>query len=186
MTRVRKHAPPAGDAPLTATPRRSRARKGLPPAEVLAQERPPVEEAPDAIRVPGQLSPVVVATADAPLMRMLSFGLDQIGLPYQTFDSGSTVLDALLTTPTGAHPTLVVLDADLPGMDGQAILERLHTARPNAYLVVVVSAHADESVQVRSLLSGALDHLAKPFNVRVLLVKLQRWVGVARRCGVAA
>ena len=39
---------------------------------------------------------------------------------------------------------------------------------------------------VRSLLAGALDHLAKPFNVRVLMAKLQRWTTIARCCQVAA
>lgn len=135
---------------------------------------------------PRQTSPVVVATADPALRRMLSFALEQIGLPYHPFDSGTTLLDTLLSAPATPHPTVVVLDADLPGVDGQAILERLSVARPEAYLVVVLSSHADESVQVRSLLSGALDHLAKPFNIRVLMVKVQRWVAVARRCEVAA
>jgi DNA-binding response OmpR family regulator len=161
-------------------------RRGLPPEHLDRPRRFVADDRIDLDQVPDRVSPVVVATADASLMRMLTFGLDQIGLPYQAFDSGTTVLDVLLTTPARAHPTLVVLDADLPGMDGQAILERLYATRPNTYLVVVLSAHADESVQVRSLLSGALDHLAKPFNVRVLMVKLQRWVSVARRCERAA
>ena len=40
--------------------------------------------------------------------------------------------------------------------------------------------------KLRSLLAGALDHLAKPFNVRVLMAKLQRWTTIARSCQVAA
>jgi DNA-binding response OmpR family regulator len=49
-----------------------------------------------------------------------------------------------------------------------------------------LSSHADESVQVRSLLAGAVDHLAKPFNIRVLIAKLQRWAAMsARQAGVA-
>jgi FixJ family two-component response regulator len=113
---------------------------------------------------------------------MLAFAFQQLGLAWQTYDSGSTLLDALLRAPAGARPSVVVLDVDLPGVDGHAILERLSVERPDAYLIVVLSSHADESVIVRSLLSGALDHLAKPFNVRVLMAKLQRWTAVAQRC----
>jgi DNA-binding response OmpR family regulator len=129
---------------------------------------------------------IVVATADPSLMRMLTFALNQMRLPHQTHTSGTSVLQTLLDMPRGGRPSVVVLDVDLPGVDGHAILERLGVERPDTFLIVVLSSHADESVQVRSLLAGALDHLAKPFNVRVLMAKLQRWTTVARRCEVAA
>jgi DNA-binding response OmpR family regulator len=122
---------------------------------------------------------LVVATADPSLARMLGFALDQVRLPNELFSSGSEVLSALLAMPATASPPIVVLDVDLPGVDGHAILERLGVERPNAFLIVVISSHADESVQVRSLLAGALDHLAKPFNVRVLVAKLQRWTALS-------
>jgi DNA-binding response OmpR family regulator len=145
-------------------------------------EVPPVTPAPEVAASPD----LVVATADPSLMRMLSFALDQMRLPHQSFTSGTVVLQRLLDLPRGGRPTVVVLDVDLPGVDGHAILERLGVERPDAFLIVVLSSHADESVQVRSLLAGALDHLAKPFNVRVLMAKLQRWVRIARHYEVAA
>jgi two-component system response regulator FlrC len=112
---------------------------------------------------------------------MLSFALEQMRLPYRHIGSGSQVLQDLLTIPVGAHPTLVVLDIDLPGMDGHAILERLAHERPNSFLVLVLSSHADESMQVRSLFAGAIDHLPKPFNVRVLMAKINRYVALSPR-----
>lgn len=122
---------------------------------------------------------LVVATADPSLARMLGFALEQVRLTHDLYTSGTEVLQALLAMPATTSPPLVVLDVDLPGVDGHAILERLGVERPNAFLIVVLSSHADESVQVRSLLAGALDHLAKPFNVRVLVAKLQRWTALS-------
>ncbi len=130
--------------------------------------------------------PLIVATADPSLSRMIAFALDQVRLPYEQFHSGTAVLRELLDMEVGPHPIIVVLDVDLPGVDGHAILERLGVERPDTFLIVVLSSHADESVQVRSLLAGALDHLAKPFNVRVLMAKLLRWTSIAARCQVAA
>lgn len=124
-------------------------------------------------------APLMVATADPSLARMLDFALDQVRLPHVLYTSGTATLKALLSMPAMATPPIVVLDVDLPGVDGHAILERLGVERPNTFLIVVLSSHADESVQVRSLLAGALDHLAKPFNVRVLVAKLQRWHAIA-------
>ena len=129
---------------------------------------------------------VVVATADPSLARMLTFALEQIRLPHRMFASGTVLLRELLVMPVTGQPPIVVLDVDLPGVDGHAILERVGLQRPNTFLIVVLSSHADESVQVRSLLAGAVDHLAKPFNVRVLMAKLQRWSAMASRVGSAS
>lgn len=175
-------AAPAGPA----RPRRGRQRRGLPPPTAAPEGAIPDVAPVDLDAAPPAVAPIVVATADPSLLRMLTFALVQVGLPHTTFTSGLALLERLLTAPQGAHPSIVVLDVDLPGVDGHAILERLSVERPGAYLIVALSSHADESVQVRSLLAGALDHLAKPFNVRVLSVKLQQWAAVARRCEVAA
>ena len=130
--------------------------------------------------------PILVATADPSLARLISFALDQLRLPYRLLHSGAQALEELLAYPVGTKAPVVLLDADLPGVDGHAILERVDAERPNAFLILVLSSHADESVQVRSLLSGAIDHLPKPFNVRVLMAKVRRWValGAQRTEGV--
>jgi DNA-binding response OmpR family regulator len=127
------------------------------------------------------LPELVVATADPLLARMLDYALDQVDLPHRLFGSGATVLDQLLAMPLGQRAPIVLLDVDLPGVDGHAILERLGVARPDTFLIIVLSSHADESVQVRSLLAGAVDHIAKPFNIRVLVAKLLRWAAMSGR-----
>ena len=164
----------------------ARPRKATRPAlEVTtATDRTGAEPGASAART--STPPIIVATADPSLGRMLSFALDQMRLQYRMLDSGSLTLRALLDMPVGAQRPLVVLDVDLPGVDGHAILERLGVDRPDTFLILVLSSHADESVQVRSLLAGALDHLAKPFNVRVLMAKIQRWVAISAHLPGAA
>ena len=130
--------------------------------------------------------PIIVATADQALARILTFALEQIRLPFRLIDSGTDALRELLAMRVGSQAPIVVLDVDLPGVDGHAILERLGVDRPDTFLILVLSSHADESVQVRSLLAGALDHLAKPFNVRVLMAKIQRWVAMSSRAAGAS
>jgi len=148
---------------------------------------PAPTRAPDDRAVPPPpLAPITIAVADPSLSRMLAFALEQVRLPFTLIESGTRVLRDLLAMPRTQRSPIVVLDVDLPGMDGHAILERLSIERPNTFLIIVLSSHADESVQVRSLLAGAVDHLAKPFNVRVLVAKLQRWAAMsARQRGVA-
>jgi DNA-binding response OmpR family regulator len=169
---------------VVAPPKRTRAR-AKPRATPRIRRSPGATPAASAVTT-AQCHPVIVATADPSLTRMLAFALDQARLPHVEFQSGTVVLRELLAMPVTGHPTIVVLDVDLPGVDGHAILERLGVERPDTFLIVVLSSHADESVQVRSLLAGALDHLAKPFNVRVLMAKLLRWTAISARTQVAA
>ncbi|NOT28081.1 MAG: response regulator [Acidobacteria bacterium] len=146
----------------------------------VAPASTPVITPPSAITLTDVPHPeLFVATADSSLEQMLRFALEQVHLPHQVFNSGTRILQMLLAIPAGGRAPIVVLDVDLPGVDGYSILERLWADRPDTFLIIVLSSHADESVQVRSILAGAVDHLAKPFNIRVLLAKLQRWVAIS-------
>src|SRR5947207_126533 len=74
------------------------------------------------------------------------------------------------------HP-LLLLDVDLPALDGYSILDTLTRERPGQYRVVFTTVHGDESEQLRGLEAGALDYLVKPISLRVALEKIRRWVG---------
>lgn len=172
----------AGKRPRT--PKAPRTRRAPRKVSLSTNQTGPQSKAPSIDRT--LVPPIIVATADPSLGRMLSFALDQMRLQYRLLDSGSLTLRELLDMQVGSQRPLVVLDVDLPGVDGHAILERIGVDRPDTFLILVLSSHADESVQVRSLLAGALDHLSKPFNVRVLMAKIQRWVAISAHLSGAA
>ncbi len=62
-------------------------------------------------------------------------------------------------------PDLVVLDLNLPGLDGYGVLSHLR-ARPATQKlpVIVLTAKGDEESEVRVFEYGASDYLAKPFR----------------------
>ncbi len=63
------------------------------------------------------------------------------------------------------NPDLLILDINMPGMDGFQIMERLKDVEKNSYLpVLVVTGEAEMEVRYRALRSGAKDFLSKPFN----------------------
>ena len=78
--------------------------------------------------------------------------------------------------PRGAHP-LLLLDVDLPGLDGYTIFDTLQQERPGVYRVVFTTVHGTEDEQLRGLEAGALDYLVKPISLRVALERIRRWVG---------
>ena len=107
----------------------------------------------------------------------LAYGLESRGYRYLTFRNGAEALEALLVLKTGGRHPLVLLDVDLPGLDGFSLFERLQAERPGAYRVVFTTVHSTEDEQMRALEAGAIDYLVKPISLRVVLEKVRRWVG---------
>ena len=66
---------------------------------------------------------------------------------------------------------LLVLDLMLPGEDGLAICRRLRASHPNI-AVVMLTAKGDDVDRILGLEMGADDYLAKPFNPRELVARI--------------
>jgi two-component system phosphate regulon response regulator PhoB len=119
---------------------------------------------------------VVIVEDDPAISDLLEYALRQEGYTFTVLRTGPEALEALRAMPVVALKPLVLLDLDLPGLDGHAVHERLLMDRPRDFVVVFLSAHAGDADQVRALRAGAADYLAKPVSLRVLLSKLPRWV----------
>ena len=120
---------------------------------------------------------VIVVEDDPALAELLEYGLRSRAYLFASYRNGREALTDLLALETeGAHP-LLLLDVDLPGLDGYSIFEALGRERPGVYRVVFTTVHGDEGEQLRGLEAGALDYLVKPISLRVALEKIRRWVG---------
>lgn len=73
---------------------------------------------------------------------------------------------------------LVVLDLNLPGMDGLELLRHIRTEQPELR-VLILSARSQLSDKVAGLDLGADDYLTKPFLTQELLLRIQR---ILQRC----
>jgi len=65
------------------------------------------------------------------------------------------------------HADLLLLDLQLPDMDGMSILRKLHVEKPDID-VVVITAHGGIDVAVEAIRTGAFDYIEKPFDARRL------------------
>jgi CheY-like chemotaxis protein len=72
------------------------------------------------------------------------------------------------------NPDVILLDLNLPGMDGYGVLSQLRSRPSTATTpVIVLTAKGDEDNEVRVLKLGADDFLTKPFRARALSARLE-------------
>ena len=130
----------------------------------------------DALMAPD----VIVVEDDPALADMLRYALASFGYSMRMYRTGPEALEALrVMRPRRGRRPLVLLDIDLPGLDGHSLHERLRVERPGVFGIVFASVHASEGDQLRALKSGAIDYLVKPISLRVLVAKLPRWLALA-------
>lgn len=86
-------------------------------------------------------------------------GIEVVG----TYRSGREIIDAL----PAAAPRIILLDLDMPDMDGITALPLILAKSPESRVIVVssLSVHGAE-LTMRSLMKGATDYLPKPSNHR--------------------
>jgi len=72
---------------------------------------------------------------------------------------------------------LILLDLQMPGMDGFAVMEQLKTIETDGYLpVLVITAQPDH--KLRALASGAKDFVAKPFDLVEVQTRIRNMLEV--------
>ncbi len=140
-----------------------------PPPDLAAPSPPPLGDVPE----------VIVVEDDPALAELLTFGLEARGYRFLHFRNGREALDLLKTMDTrgSSQPPLLLLDVDLPALDGYSIFEELQQECPGKFRVVFTTVHGSETEQLRGLEAGAMDYMVKPMSLRVALEKIRRWVG---------
>ena len=78
-------------------------------------------------------------------------------------------------------PDIIVLDLNLPGLDGYGVLSQLRSRPATVDIpVIVLTAKGDEDNEVRVFELGADDFLQKPFRARALSARLEAVLGRRR------
>jgi DNA-binding response OmpR family regulator len=150
-------------------------------ARILGATRREVEStippiAPPADEPSYDVPDVVVVEDDVALIEMLNYSLGNQGYKLAFFSNGREALEALLEMPTGSRKPVVLLDVDLPGMDGFRVLHEISSNRPGDFQVIMATMHSSEAAQVLAIESGALDYIVKPISLPITLAKIDRLV----------
>jgi len=121
------------------------------------------------------MSRVLVVEDEAHLAQGLCFNLQAEGYEAEVVGDGEAATDRLLKQKENFDA--VVLDIMLPGKDGFSVVSELRAAR-NYVPVLMLTARGRPEDVLKGFASGADDYLPKPFDLSILLARLQ---GLLRR-----
>jgi DNA-binding response OmpR family regulator len=111
---------------------------------------------------------VLVIEDDARLARQVTRELQRANHEAAAHNDGADGLQAALESA----PDLIVLDINLPGLNGFSVLARLREEHSTAR-ILILTALGDVSDRVKGLKAGADDYLPKPFSMNELMARIE-------------
>jgi len=112
---------------------------------------------------------ILVAEDDAGIRDIIRTRLQMAGYQVEIARNGVEALSKLQTW----RPAAVILDINMPELDGFGVLEALGPRARETPILVLTARHAAEDVR-RAIGLGAKDYLAKPFTESQLLARVAR------------
>jgi two-component system OmpR family response regulator len=122
---------------------------------------------------------ILVVDDDAHIRQVLTFALGKAGM--ETSEAGDG--EAALAQVERERPDLVVLDINMPRMDGLEVCRRLRSA--GDLPILFLSSRDDEIDRVVGLELGADDYVVKPFSPREVVARVSAILKRGARGGLA-
>lgn len=113
---------------------------------------------------------IVIVEDDKDLQLILAYSLKKAGFVVDEYGLGVEALNHIRKTP----PDLVVLDLQLPDIDGTKICKRLREDRTTKDLpIIMLTARTVEEDILKGLSLGADDYITKPYNPKILIARIE-------------
>lgn len=90
-------------------------------------------------------------------------------IEYASFHDGECLWQQLLIE----QPEVIISDVRMPGIDGIALMERIHARFP-LIPIIIMTAHSDLDSAVNAYQSGAFEYLPKPFDIHEATALIKR------------
>ncbi|MCA2017389.1 response regulator [Vibrio tritonius] len=136
-----------------------------------------IERAKPKLHVDKMNLPVVIVADDQPVMqRIIRSILEPRGYQVELANHGVEVLLKSQST----EPDLILLDIDMPVMNGFETLTLLKSTPALATIpVIMLTSFSDKEVFSKSIKSGAVDYIVKPTNAEILIRKITPYIVAA-------
>src|SRR5947209_10912631 len=115
---------------------------------------------------------ILVVDDDSLSRKVLSHALSDAGYICRESSDGRTALEMV----HAEQPAVLLLDFDMPGLNGAEVLNRLRADHDPAIAqipAIMLTGHGDEASEVRCFEAGANDFVTKPINLAVLRARIE-------------
>lgn len=117
---------------------------------------------------------ILAVDDEATNLKLLDRMLRSAGYQYTTM---TTEPEETLALSRKQRPDLIILDINMPGLDGFQVMQQLRAASdPLMPPILVLSAQYDRATILRALSEGARDYVSKPFDRDELLMRVRNLI----------
>jgi CheY-like chemotaxis protein/RNA polymerase subunit RPABC4/transcription elongation factor Spt4 len=116
---------------------------------------------------------ILIADDDKGITTVIRKALEQLPMDVEVFTAADGV--EALDSMEAHRADLVVLDVNMPRMDGFAVCDRLRKDIRTAFLpILMLTANNDQDARTKGYLVGTDDYMSKPFAVPDLVARVTR------------
>ena len=109
---------------------------------------------------------ILIIEDDEKLRNELEIFLNNNGYVAQSLKEFDNVIDDILRI----NPNLILLDINLPNIDGQYICREIR--KKSTLPIIIITSRDNELDELLSINNGADHYITKPFNIQILLAKI--------------
>lgn len=123
---------------------------------------------------------VIVVDDNASNLKVAGHILSKAGMRVTALKSGQGALDYIREN---GFPDLIMLDVNMPGMDGFETMRLLREEMTpgNEVPIVFLTAEDSQDQETRGLESGAMDYIKKPFDPEVLVSRVHKILDIQKQ-----
>jgi CheY-like chemotaxis protein len=114
---------------------------------------------------------VLVVDDDCLIREVISLALEDTGYRVVAIEASEAIKAA-----RELQPAVVILDINMPIVDGVQVRRRLHEEPATAH-IPVIALSAATNLRARAAEMKADDYLSKPFDIDELLLRVEKWAG---------
>ncbi len=120
--------------------------------------------------------PILIVDDNPSNMKLMTFLLEKSGYEVRTaVDAGE-----VFATLSDFRPRLILMDLQLPGIDGFEITRRIKAdPRMKGVVIIAITAYAMKGDEQRALAAGCDAYVTKPIDTRALPQLLERHLGAS-------
>lgn len=116
---------------------------------------------------------ILVAEDDDKSLYLINFLLESQGFQVIKATDGATAVDIAINE----NPDLILMDMQLPVMDGYEATRRIKAEKKSAHIpVIAMTAYAMKGDRAKSIEAGCQDYITKPIDTKYVLDMIRKYL----------